>query len=312
MSSHNNFIIAQSPAMKTLLQDVAKVANSNASVFITGESGTGKEVIAGAIHRLSPRAKAPFIRVNCAAIPETLLESEFFGHEKGAFTGALQRRLGRFELADRGSLLLDEISEVPLILQPKLLRLIQEQEFERVGGSVPIQVDVRLISTSNRDMHKAIEKNLFREDLFFRLHVVPLRIPPLRQRLEDIIPLAEFFLQKLCKENTLELKLLSSRAKEQLLAYPWPGNVRELANVVERTIVLHTGKIIEAHDLKIEMGCPLSSSQEELSPGTMHTLAAVEQAHILATLKAYGNNKTQAAKSLGISLRTLRNKINAS
>lgn len=308
MPSSKDIIVAESPIMKALLRDVAKVASSNASVFITGESGTGKEVLASAIHRLSPRAAKPFVRVNCAAIPESLLESEFFGHEKGAFTGALQRRLGRFELAHLGSLLLDEISEVPLLLQPKLLRVLQELEFERVGGSELVRVDVRIISTSNRDMHKTVEQKLFREDLFFRLHVVPLHIPPLRKRIEDIIPLAEHFLTKLSEENKIEKKTLSSGAKERLQAYPWPGNVRELANVMERTLVLHSGSCIEACDLKVDMGCP--SSKEVKTPGALHTLASVEEAHILETLKAYGNNKTKAAKSLGISLRTLRSKIN--
>ncbi len=311
MHTNNNSIIAESPVMKALFLDIVKIAKSNASVFLTGESGTGKEVIANAIHQLSPRASASFIRVNCAAIPETLLESEFFGHEKGSFTGAMQRRFGRFEMANNGTLLLDEISEIPLVLQPKLLRVIQEQEFERVGGTHPIRVDVRLIATSNRNMQTAIEKNLFREDLFFRLHVIPLKIPPLRQRKEDILPLAELFLQRLCIENQQELKSLSIQAKELLVAYPWPGNIRELANVIERTVVLHTGKTIKAEDLKIPMSCSLASPPTfGANPGSLHTLEAVEQAHILATLKTYGNNKTKAAKSLGISLRTLRNKVN--
>ena len=299
--------IVESPSMKLILDNVAKIAKSNASVFISGESGTGKEVIASAIHHLSFRSQKSFIKVNCAAIPGTLLESEFFGHEKGSFTGAIQKRLGRFELADKGTLLLDEISEIPLELQPKLLRVIQEQEFERLGGDKPIRVDVRLISTSNRNMKEAIENKIFREDLYFRLHVVPLQIPALRDRREDIIPLAEFFLKKLCKENLKNKKELSSSAKEKLLDYYWPGNVRELSNIIERTIVMHSGTLIEADDLLLEIACKLPPS----SPKAPKTLAEIERMHILSTLKTFNQNKTQAAKSLGISIRTLRNKLNS-
>lgn len=304
-------LIAKSPAMKDILEDVAKIAKSSASVFITGESGTGKEVIANAIHHLSFRACKPFIRVNCAAIPDSLLESEFFGHEKGSFTGAIQKRIGRFELADKGTLLLDEISEVPLEIQPKLLRVVQEQEFERVGGTRPIEVDVRLISTSNRNMKEAIENKLFREDLFFRLHVVPLKLPPLRERKEDIIPLAEYFLEKLCKENLKSKKTLSTGAKQRLLEYYWPGNVRELANIIERTIVMHSGEEIKTEDLKLEFSCPVPSRGpiKWESPGHLVSLASIEKTHILSTLEALDQNRTQAAKNLGISLKTLRNKL---
>lgn len=303
-------LIAESPSMKLILDDVAKIAQSNASVFISGESGTGKEVIASAIHHLSFRALKPFIRVNCAAIPSTLLESEFFGHEKGSFTGAMQKRIGRFELADKGSLLLDEISEIPLELQPKLLRVLQEQEFERLGGSKPLKVDVRIISTSNRNMRQTIENKLFREDLYFRLNVVPLMIPALRDRKEDIIPLAEYFLEKLCKDNLKALKTLSPSAKERLLEYYWPGNVRELSNIIERTIVMRSGSCIEADDLILEFSCPVPSptaKSKVTEPG--QTLASIEKMHILNTLRSLNNNKTQAAKSLGISIRTLRNKL---
>jgi len=299
--------IAESPAMKLILEDVKKIAKSNASVFISGESGTGKEVIASTIHQLSFRAGKPFIRVNCAAIPANLLESEFFGHEKGSFTGAFQKRLGRFELADKGTLLLDEISEIPLELQPKLLRVIQEQEFERLGGDKPLRVDVRLISTSNRNMKEAIEEKMFREDLYFRLHVIPLQIPPLRDRKEDIIPLAEYFLGKLCKDNFKSLKMLSSCAKKRLIDYDWPGNVRELSNIVERTIIMHSGSVIEAGNLMIEMSCPIPPPQTS----SVKTLAELEKMHILSTLKALNHNKTQTAKRLGISIRTLRNKLNS-
>ncbi len=304
-------IIFKSKAMELLLEDVQKIAKSNASVFILGESGTGKEVIASAIHHFSLRSHKPFIRVNCAAIPENLLESEFFGHEKGSFTGAIQKRIGRFELADKGTLLLDEISEVPLELQPKLLRVIQEQEFERVGGARPIQVDVRLISTSNRNMKETVENKLFREDLFFRLHVVPLKIPALRERKDDIVPLAEHFLEKLCKDNFKPIKYLSEGAKERLLEYYWPGNIRELGNIIERTIIMHSGDIIKAEELKLEFSCPVPTPYKtSLAPSLENkTLASLEKEHILMTLKQLDHNKTQTAKSLGISLKTLRNKL---
>lgn len=231
-------VISESPAMKRIFEQAAQVAKSNASVFIHGESGTGKEVVAQAIHSHSLRANHPFIKVNCAAVPESLIESEFFGHEKGSFTGANARRLGRFELANGGTLLLDEITETPASLQAKLLRVTQEQEFERVGGTKSIKVDVRLISTSNRDMKEAIANKMIREDLYYRLDVVPLHIPPLRERKEDIIPLCEYFLEKIATENHRKKKKLTAEAKKKLLAYAWPGNVRELSNVIERAVVL--------------------------------------------------------------------------
>lgn len=235
---NKNIFIAESPVMKRLAEDAQKIAKSNASVLIHGESGTGKEVMASYIHAHSLRKNNPYICVNCAAIADTLLESEFFGHEKGSFTGAQSRRLGRFELADRGTLLLDEITEIPISLQPKLLRVIQEREFERVGGSKSIGVDVRLISTSNRNLQEAIDNKFFREDLFYRLNVVPLCLPPLRERKEDIIPLAQHYLSRFCAENKKAEKRLSKKMQKQLLAHHWPGNVRELANLMERLIVL--------------------------------------------------------------------------
>jgi two-component system, NtrC family, response regulator AtoC len=231
-------VIGESPALKKILADVAQVAKSQASVFITGESGTGKEVIARAIHAQSQRANKPFIKVNCAAVPDTLIESEFFGHEKGAFTGASAKKLGRFELANGGTLLLDEVTEIPLTLQPKLLRAIQEQEFERVGGTKPVKVNVRLIATSNRNIQQAIQDKGFREDLYYRLNVIPLYLPPLRERREDILPLARYFLQRLSLENHKELKELTKEAEEKLCHYSWPGNARELANVIERAVVM--------------------------------------------------------------------------
>lgn len=257
--------IATSPAMQKILAEVQQVAKSHANVFINGETGTGKEVIAHLIHYNSSRANQPFIKVNCAAIPESLVESEFFGHEKGAFTGASNKRLGRFELAHKGSLLLDEITEIPLALQAKLLRVTQEMEFERVGGTKPIQVDVRLISTSNRNIQEAIEQKVLREDLYYRLNVVPIEIPPLRDRKEDVIPLAEHFIARCCTENHIEKKQLSDEAKEKLLQYRWPGNVRELANIIERAVVMDKKKIIYDLHLPFTISKPTPKVEKTLS-----------------------------------------------
>jgi two-component system response regulator AtoC len=245
-------LIAESPVMTKILTDVVQIAKSQASVLIHGESGTGKEVVAAAIHAHSLRAKNPYIRVNCAAIPDTLIESEFFGHEKGAFTGANAKRAGRFELADKGTLLLDEVTEIPIGLQPKLLRVIQEQEFERVGGSKPLSVDVRLISTSNRNLKEAIENKILREDLYYRLNVVPIHLPPLRERREDILPLTHYFLQKFCTENRKSIKTLSKNAEKKLIAYSWPGNIRQLMNAIERIVVLDQSPKIETDHLILD------------------------------------------------------------
>jgi len=245
-------IICESPAMKKILQQVEQVAKSNASVFISGESGTGKEVIAQAIHEHSPRSNRPYIKVNCAAIPETLMESEFFGHEKGAFTGASAKRLGRFELGNTGTLFLDEITEIPISLQAKLLRAIQEQEFERVGGTKPVKVDVRLISTTNRNIKEAIQNKVIREDLYYRLNVVPIHIPSLRERPEDIIPLANYFLMRTSLENKFKQKKLTESAVKKLLAYSFPGNVRELGNIIERSAVMSAKTEISDQDLFLD------------------------------------------------------------
>jgi two-component system response regulator AtoC len=303
-----HLLIAESESMKKILSDVGKIAKSSSSVFISGESGTGKEIIAHAIHAQSHRNLQPFIKVNCAAIPTSLLESEFFGHEKGAFTGAINKKLGRFELADKGTLLLDEISEIPLELQSKLLRAIQEMEFERVGGIRPIQVDIRLISTSNRSMKEAIEQKLFREDLYYRLNVVPIHLPPLRERKEDILPLAEFFLKRLCEENQKPVKQLKAEAKQKLLDYKWPGNIRELANVIERSVVMNASDTLEAHQIYIELACPVIEAPIHSLPAGI-TLAELEKRLILETLAREKNNRTKAAQVLGISVRTLRNKL---
>jgi two-component system, NtrC family, response regulator AtoC len=245
-------IICESSSMKRILADLENIAHSNASVCIHGESGTGKEVIAQAIHYSSPRAIKPFIKVNCAAIPETLIESEFFGHEKGSFTGAASRRLGRFELANGGTLLLDEITETPSSFQAKLLRVTQEQEFERVGGAQLVKVNVRLISTSNRDMKEAVSQKMIREDLYYRLNVIPIFLPPLRERVEEILPLAEYFLKKFSTENQRKLKTFNEAAKKKLLAHYWPGNVRELANVIERAVIIGSSVQIDPEHLLIQ------------------------------------------------------------
>ncbi len=306
-------IVAESPSMKQIMHDVTQVANSNASVFIHGESGTGKEVIAHAIHHGSPRANKAFIRVNCAAVPETLIESEFFGHEKGAFTGANARRLGRFELANGGTLMLDEITETPLALQAKLLRVIQEQEFERVGGTKSVKVDVRIIATSNRDMKEAIAEKKIREDLYYRLNVVPINLPPLRERKEDIIPLANYFLEKLALENHREKKKLTSSAEKKLLAHQWPGNIRELANVIERAVVMDSGRQVSAEHLLIEgMEEPAKTSEDATEDTKLPaglTLQELEKRLIVETLQAQQNNRTKTAEALGITTKALRSKI---
>ncbi len=298
-------VVAESAVMKKILQDVERVANSNASVFISGESGTGKEVISHLIHHRSPRAQKPYVRVNCAAIPESLVESEFFGHEKGAFTGAANKRLGRFELAHSGTLLLDEITEVPTFLQAKLLRAIQEQEFERVGGTKPVKVDVRLISTSNRNVKEAIQNKQLREDLYYRLNVVPIHLPPLRERSEDILPLAEHFLNTLCKENHKKEMTLTKAAKEKLQSYEWPGNVRELGNIIERAVVLETGTRINPDSLFLDQG-PGASDQIAIPVGI--TLQELEKRFIIETLQTH-RDRNRAAERLGISVEQLREKL---
>jgi len=307
-------VAGESPAIKQILDDVTRIAKSNASIFIHGESGTGKEVIAQAIHFNSLRANKPFIKVNCAAIPDTLVESEFFGHEKGAFTGANAKKLGRFELANGGTLLLDEVTEIPILLQAKLLRAIQEQEFERVGGTKPVKVDVRIIATSNRDMKEAIEQKKLREDLYYRLNVVPIHLPPLRERSMDILPLAEYFLEKTCHENHKELKLLSEGSKQKLLNYSWPGNARELANIIERAVVMNHSNVITEDNLYINdagLGSETKTTKQQtkgLYPVGTH-LKELEKNLIIETLHSQKNNKTKTAELLGISPRTLRTKL---
>jgi two-component system response regulator AtoC len=297
---YSSDIIAESPSMKKILTDIERIAKSHASVLIHGETGTGKEVVAHLVHYHSLRAKQPFIKVNCAAIPESLVESEFFGHEKGAFTGALNKRLGRFELANGGSLLLDEITEIPLNLQAKLLRVTQEQEFERVGGSKSVKVDVRLISTSNRDLKEAIANKILREDLYYRLNVIPIYLLPLRERRDDIIPLAEHFIERICRDSHKEKRVLSKDAQDKLLRYAWPGNVRELANVIERAIVMDQGKTIDGSHLYLE------DANLQITAGK--TLQELEKQLIVETLQIH-QNKTKVAETLGISVKALRDKL---
>jgi len=294
-----------------------QVAGSEASVLITGESGTGKEVFARHIPRRSRRSAGPFIALNCAAIPEQLLESELFGHEKGAFSGALARRVGKFEAADRGTLLLDEIGEMDLRLQAKLLRAVQEREIDRVGGSAPVKVSVRLLATTNRDLAAEAARGRFREDLYFRLNVVSLRIPPLRERPADISALAEHFARRYAAFNGLPDRRLTDTALQRLLAHSWRGNVRELENTLHRAVLLARGATIDAE--AIELGAdalaPVSAAAPTAAPGTGvaglvgRRMDEVERDLILQTLRHTEGNRTHAATILGISIRALRNKL---
>ncbi|MEA1938319.1 MAG: sigma-54 dependent transcriptional regulator [Pseudomonadota bacterium] len=304
-------LIHADPVMKTVIDTAEKIAPSEASVLITGESGTGKEILARAVHRKSRRSKTPFISVNCAAIPDALLESELFGHEKGSFTGAVTRRIGKFEEASGGTLLLDEIGEMDQRLQAKLLRALQEREIDRIGGSNPVKVDIRLITTTNRDLAAMVREGIFREDLYWRLNVVAIEIPPLRARPGDIAPLAVHFAAKYCKMNALDRKDMSDAALARLTAARWPGNVRELENAIHRAVLFSPGSSIEAD--AIITGAPESMRRsEKANPGEElvgKTVAEVEQRLILDTLEHCFGNRTHAANILGISIRTLRNKL---
>jgi len=312
-----NEIIGSSYPMRNVMGLISKIASSKATVLIQGESGTGKELVARAIHFNSDRSAKPFIKLNCAAIPENLLESELFGHEKGAFTGAHTRRLGRFELADGGTILLDEISEIPLHLQAKLLRVVQEREFERVGGEKSIKIDVRIIATTNKDLTQSIKKGEFREDLYYRLNVVPVFLPPLRKRPDDIIELTTFFIEKYCTENAMDSFKLSDESIDKMLKYPWPGNVRELENIIERSVVMGAKEIImpgeiidnmDISDLSAEQHDLINSDDFGFKIGT--TVREMEKQLIFESLKANQWNKTKTARMLDISIRTLRNKLN--
>ena len=303
-------IIGQSAAMVRLFDSVAQVAPSEATVLIAGESGTGKELIAGAIHFNSSRRDGPFVRLNCAAITETLLESELFGHEKGAFTGADRRREGRFFQADGGSLLLDEVSEMPLPMQVKLLRVLQEREFTPVGGDGVIRVDVRVIAATNKHLPELVSGGRFREDLYYRLNVVTLAIPALRERAEDIPLLAQHFLEAFALKNRKEVKGFTPQAMDRLIRYAWPGNVRELMNAVERAVVMTRGEFLTEEDVSLIPTAAMPEPEHPPAAGA-RPLEEVEKATILITLKAADGNKSEAARRLGITRRTLHKKLKA-
>jgi two-component system response regulator FlrC len=316
-------LVYRDETMAIVVKLAQQIAPSDASVMITGESGTGKEVLARYVHGRSNRARAPFISVNCAAIPEHLLESELFGHEKGAFTGAVARRIGKFEEATGGTLLLDEISEMDTRLQAKLLRAIQERVIDRVGGNRPVPIDIRIIATSNRNLVEAVREGTFREDLLFRLNVVNLKIPPLRDRPADVIELAQHFIRKYSDANGVPARALSAEARRTLVLNRWPGNVRELENTIHRAVLLATGDDIGADGILTPDGSRLDQAKNQ--PAVAHaamaaetvtralvgrTVADVERDLILETLKHCFGNRTHAANILGISIRTLRNKLN--
>lgn len=307
-------ILTTSPRMMDICKDTAKIALSQASVLISGESGTGKELIARAIHYNSKRANGPFIKINCAALPESLLESELFGHEKGAFTGAQTLRQGLFERAHQGTLLLDEIGEMPLVLQAKLLRILQEREFERIGGHQTIRVDIRIVAATNRCLQTMVKEGTFREDLFYRLNVIHLTLPPLRERREDIALLANHFLQKFSTENQRDVIEIDPTAMSMLIAWPWPGNIRELSNVIERAVIMSTGAVIFGEDLPAQFRYPVSIITEaKQSQGGERNLKEEikreEKRIILEVLDNQDGNRTRTALMLGISRRALMYKL---
>ena len=323
-------LVGRSPAMQRMRQMIERVAPTDATVLITGESGTGKEMIARELYRASQRRGHPFIKVNCAAISENLIESEFFGHERGAFTGATERREGRFELANQGTLLLDEVSEIPLNLQAKLLRVLQEREFERVGGNRTIKVNVRLLATSNRDLLSYVEKGEFRQDLYYRLNVFPIPVPALRERGDDLLILAEHFLKRCARKHGIKVNGFADSARAMLAGYRWPGNVREMQNTIERAVILtESGRPITSAALGLpgdfSAFLPPATPEPEIftaptpanvstravtdESGGVLTIAVLEKQAIQAALLQTGSNRTQAAALLGISIRTLRNKL---
>lgn len=343
-------LIGGGPSMEGLRRMILRVAPTEATVLVSGENGTGKELVANEIFRASTRSRQPYIRVNCAAISESLIESEFFGHEKGSFTGALQRREGRFELANNGTILLDEISEISLKVQAKLLRVLQEREFERVGGNKTIKVNVRVIATTNRDLHSLVERGEFRQDLYYRLNVFPIHVAPLRDRIEDITLLAGSFLERSSRKHGIRIKGIQENALKALMTHNWPGNVRELQNTIERAIILtEPGRLLDESALGLLLptrsapapmtppgalaATPMSMGEAPpvlpppvpvpmvapiapvtsvpVSTGQPMPLDELEKRHILAVLRQTGGNRTQAATTLGISIRTLRNKLAA-
>jgi DNA-binding NtrC family response regulator len=299
-------IIGEHPAMQRLIKTIAQIAPSRATALIHGESGTGKELIAQAIHQNSPRKLKPFVRLNCAALAESLLESELFGHEKGSFTGAVGRREGRFKQADGGTLFLDEVSEIPLSVQVKLLRFLQEKQFERVGGNETLTVDVRIVAATNRELRERVKAGAFREDLYYRLNVVELDVPPLRVRKSDIPLLAHHFLRKFAAENEVNIRGFTDDGLRALLSYPWPGNVRELENAIERAVVMCTGALIDSEHLPGRNG-EGAHDVAMLVPGV--TMAELERMAILQTLEAVSGSTARAAELLGISRRKIQYRL---
>jgi DNA-binding NtrC family response regulator len=300
-------IIGESGAIRALLAEVARIARSDATVLIRGESGTGKELIARAIHYASARSKGPFLAVNCTSLPETLLESELFGHERGAFTGAVSRHLGRFELADKGTIFLDEIGDISSSIQAKLLRVLESKTFQRLGGTKDITADIRILSATNRDLESAVKKGEFRKDLYYRLNVVPVSIPPLRERRDDILPLTEHFINTYSEKNNKQIDGISPKAKDLLMNHRWPGNVRELENLIERAIVLSLGNIIDIADID-----PFVASRESISslPASENLkLEDLEKRAITEALRRTGGSLKDAADLLGIHRNTIRMKI---
>ncbi|MHB1687878.1 MAG: sigma-54-dependent transcriptional regulator [Ignavibacteriaceae bacterium] len=304
-------IIGKSKSMRDLFEVIALSAPSDATILILGESGTGKELIANAIHQNSYRKDKQFVKINCAALPENLLESELFGHEKGAFTGAVAKRQGRFELADSGTLFLDEIGDMTLSTQAKILRVLQEGEFERVGGNKTLKVDVRIIAATNKNLEVEVKEGNFRKDLFFRLSVVPIILPPLRERKVDIPILAEHFLKRYAEKNNRLIRGFTPEAIDKLMRYDWPGNVRELENVIERTVIMSKEDLITYEALPISLKSSSDSLGEQAAEVFVgRSIRIVEKELIIKTLEKTGKNITRAAELLGISRRTLHNKIN--
>jgi two-component system response regulator AtoC len=304
-------LASKAPAMQAVFELARTAARSSSTILVLGESGSGKEVLARAIHAESPRAAGPFVEVSCAALTETLLESELFGHEKGAFTGATARRKGKFEAAHQGTLFLDEIGDIGPKLQLDLLRVLEERRFHRIGGNQPVEVDVRIVAATNRDLQRAVAAGTFREDLFYRLNVIPIRVPPLRERREDIPLLVDLFVERLSAELGREIEGVSAEAMDALMASPWPGNVRELRNVLERGAVVARGPIIELGDLGL--GVPPGPATERARPGAAtsptDSLDEVERRHIAAVLAHTGFNVSQSARVLGVDRVTLYNKM---
>ncbi|HDL53190.1 MAG TPA: sigma-54-dependent Fis family transcriptional regulator [Proteobacteria bacterium] len=300
-------IIGRSPKIQEVFDTLKMVAPTDATILILGESGTGKELVADAIHHNSPRSGGPLVKVNCAALPETLLESELFGHEKGSFTGATSRREGRFKLADGGTLFLDEIGEMSLLLQTKLLRVIQTRSFERVGGTETLDVDVRLVVATNRDIEAEVKEGRFREDLYYRLNVIPIDLPPLRERREDIPLLAEHFLKEISERNRKDIRGFAPQTMDLLLRNRWKGNIRELENVVERAVIMSRSEFIQPVDLPVHIQDSEATAPVGVTPG--RPLSELEKEAIVQTLQMTGGNRTETARLLGISRRTLQYKL---